>query len=291
MSNLSTLVSDIYKLLESGKARIDSANLGVLIAGRLAQASGGPALRMSSAGEKCIRKLWFRENRPEEAEPLPGPTRLKFITGDIKEELILSLAEQAGHTVEARQEEVELEGVKGHVDGIIDGVIIDVKSANSRSMEKFRKHTLERDDPFGYVDQISLYAEALKGDKRVRDPSRVAFIAADKELGHIVIDTYEPRKRDWKAVIQGIKDALRKSEPPDRYYSDEAEGASGNRGLCVQCRYCEFKQVCWADANGGKGLRKFLYSYGPKWLTKVVRTPDVIEYKSSKMEQETKKAA
>lgn len=236
---------------------------------------------MSSAGEKCIRKLWFRQNQPASADTLSGPTRLKFLIGDIHGLVIPQLAEQAGHKVEALEEKVEYEGVIGHVDAIIDGTIVDVKSANSRSMEKFRKHTLERDDPFGYVDQISLYAEALKGDSRVRDPSRVAFIAADKELGHIVLDTYEPRKRDWKAVIQGIKDALKKPEPPDRAYGDEADGASGNRGLCVQCRYCEYKRHCWSDANGGRGLRQFLYAAGPKWLTKVVRTPDVIEIRDN----------
>lgn len=278
--SINTLVQDIYSLLERGAAKIDSANLGKMISSRLSESKGGPALRMSNAGEKCTRKLWYRQNSPEKAEPIPGPTRLKFMTGDIKEELILSLAEQAEHKVEARQEEVEFDGVFGHIDAIIDGVLVDVKSANSRSMEKFRRHQLEWNDPFGYVDQISLYAAALKDDPRLKVKNEVAFLAADKELGHIVLDKYRIHDRPWKDILSGIKEEIAKPEPPKRAYSDVPDGASGNRQLDMPCRYCDFKEVCWADANGGSGLRKFIYSYGPKWLTKIVKEPNVPEQTS-----------
>ena len=278
MKNLSTLVQDIYKLLETGSARIDGSNLGEMISMRIGEKGvGGPALRMSNIGEKCVRKLWYREHRMDAAAPIPGHTRLKFITGDIKEELILSLAEQTGHKVEARQEEVEYEGVKGHIDAIIDGVLVDVKSANSRSMEKFKQHKLETDDPFGYLDQLGLYREALLQDKRLVNKDAVAFLAADKELGHIVLDVYPVRRRNWTSIIANIRDALKRSDPPARAYQDEPDGVSGNRQLCMQCRYCDYKEVCYSDANGGKGLRKFIYSYGPKWLTKVVKEPKVNE--------------
>lgn len=275
MKSLSTIVADIYALLESGKAKLDTVKLSEMLAFRIGEKSGsGPALRMSNIGEKCMRKLWYRANLPEVAEAVPGHTRLKFLTGDIKEELTLSLSEQAGHEVLARGETVEFEGVKGHVDAIIDGTIIDVKSANSRSMEKFRRHYLEWDDPFGYLDQISLYAQALEGDHRVRSPSEVAFIAVDKELGHIVLDIYPIRQRDWKSVISSIRKVLTEPEPK-RYWLDDPDGKSGNRQLPMPCRYCEFKEHCWRDANSGQGLKKFIYSHGPRWLTKVMRTPNV----------------
>ena len=43
------------------------------------------------------------------------------------------------------------------------------------------------------------------------------------------------------------------------------------------CAYCEYKAHCWKDANGGRGLRKFIYSNGPVYLTEVNKTPKVIE--------------
>lgn len=284
--SIDTLVSDIYKLLETGKARIDSARLSTLIAGRLESSGGGDALRMSNAGEKCVRKLWYRQNSPEKAEPISGPTRLKFLIGDIHGLIIPQLAEQADHKVEALEEEVEFEGVKGHIDAIIDGTLIDVKSANSRGMEKFRKHELERDDPFNYLTQLDLYWTALRDDPRVTNRSEYAFLVADKELGHLVLDKYPPRHKPWRDIIGKLKEAIGRKEPPDRYYSDEADGKSGNRTLCLQCRYCDYKRECWKDSNEGRGLRGFLYSNGLKWLTKVGRLPDVKEIRNSSSEME-----
>lgn len=295
MKTINTLVRDVYALLESGIAKIDVSKLSTMLAGRLDTTKGGPALRMSNAGEKCHRKLWYRQNRPNTSEPIPGFTSLKFLTGDIKEELVLSLVEQTDHKVEGRQEEVEFEGVKGHIDAIIDGMVIDVKSANSRSMEKFKRHALERDDPFGYLDQISLYAEALRDDPRVTVKDEVAFLVADKELGHLVLDRYKLRERPWKDILSNIKETLAKPEPPPRFYQDEPDGKSGNKTICMECRYCSFKEECWKDSNGGRGLRKFLYAAGPKWLTRVMKQPEVFEDVHSKtnspLEQETKSSA
>lgn len=277
MKNLSTLVQDIYGLLEAGKAHIDGTKLGTMLESRLREVKGGPALRMSSAGEKCVRKLWYKENMPERAAPIPGFTILKFTHGDIAEEMLLSTIEKTDHSVEGRQEEVELYGVKGHIDAIIDGTVCDIKSANSRGMEKFKRHQLERDDPFGYLDQLGLYHEALREDKKVVDKDTIAFVAYDKELGHVVLDRYPVKRRPWRQILDGIRVELAKTEPPNRYYSDEPDGKSGNRQLCMQCRYCDFKEECWRDSNLGTGLRKFIYSNGPRWLTKVMRMPDVKE--------------
>ena len=47
--------------------------------------------------------------------------------------------------------------------------------------------------------------------------------------------------------------------------------------LSIGCSYCAYKVDCWSDANDGQGLRKFIYSKGPRWLTKVVSEPNVSE--------------
>ncbi len=62
-------------------------------------------------------------------------------------------------------------------------------------------------------------------------------------------------------------------EPPNRGFMAEPDGKSGNMQLCMECRYCEYKHTCWP------GLRTFLYSGGPRFLTKVVKEPDVPEVK------------
>ena len=90
------------------------------------------------------------------------------------------LTKAAGHSVEAEQEEVTVEGVLGHQDCIIDGVLTDIKSASSFAFKKFRDNKLAEDDPFGYIAQISAYA-TRRGDKEA------AFFAIDKNLSLIHI--------------------------------------------------------------------------------------------------------
>ena len=58
-------------------------------------------------------------------------------------------------------------------------------------------------------------------------------------------------------------------QEPNRAFSDVPDGKSGNMKLGTQCSYCEFKKVCWPD------LKTYIYSSGPRYLTKVVREPKV----------------
>ena len=83
---------------------------------------------------------------------------------------------------------------------------------------------------------------------------------------------------DIRKRISDLKKYLsdKKNKPP-RCYEDVEDGASGNRKLCVECSYCAFKVDCWQDVNDGSGLRKFIYSSGPRWLTVVKKEPNVME--------------
>ena len=66
-------------------------------------------------------------------------------------------------------------------------------------------------------------------------------------------------------------------QPPARCYNDTKDGESGNRKLAIGCVFCPYKKKCWADANGGAGLRAFKYSNGVRYLTQVAKTPNVEE--------------
>src|SRR3546814_11640783 len=66
-------------------------------------------LRFSALG-KPDRQVWF-EAHPVEGgkEDLLPSTYIKFLYGDLIEQLILFLAKEAGHLVEAEQAEVEVD--------------------------------------------------------------------------------------------------------------------------------------------------------------------------------------
>lgn len=277
MKQLHELPEDIYKLLEAGKLTQEGIQrfceeLRATLLSRFTEEKGEPALRMSNLGEPCERKLYWKINNPDEGEQLTGKTLFKFLYGDVLELLVLFLAEEAGHTVEGRQDELVLEGVKGHRDAIVDGVLCDVKSASGFGFTKFQTHALEKDDPFGYLVQLGSYLKASQTDPRLKTKGQAAFIAVNKVDGDICVDVYSPPMVGAKVVLDK-QNMLAADQPPGRSFSDVPDGASGNRKLGVNCSYCQFNQKCWP------GLRKFSYSNGPRFLTKVARLPDVPEIK------------
>lgn len=276
---IDTLVEDIYALFEPTNAReFEPSNvekfgqrLAEHIHNRINEQRGQPSLRLSNIGTECTRKLWYTINTPDDAEKLPPAARFKFLFGDILEELLLFLAEEAGHSVEGRQTTLSINGVEGHRDGIIDGRLVDVKSASTYSYNKFKSNGLRGNDPFGYLDQLGSYLAASKHDPLLKESDVASFLVVDKTLGNICLDTYPVSDVDYGKRIDELREILKQPEAPERHFEDVPEGKSGNKKLCTQCSYCSFKRTCWPE------LRTFIYSSGPTYLTEVVRTPKVIE--------------
>lgn len=279
---IDTLVQDIYDLFTGESFEVTpeylaqfSTELSRLVANRFSSERSGGTLRLSNIG-RPDRQLWYDVNWTGETEPLPPETLIKFMYGDVLEHLMLLFAREAGHTVEMEQMEVEVDGIKGHPDAVIDGVVVDVKSASAYSFEKFRSGTLlkEGNDPFGYVHQLAGYVEAIDPD------ADGAFLAVEKTLGKLtllripndVLKQYMVRER-----ISHIKEVVAAETPPPRCYEPKAEGKSGNFILSTGCSYCNHKFHCWSDANNGQGLRTFAYANGPKFFTHVEREPKVVE--------------
>ena len=276
MKTLDSLPQDIDDLFTNG-AQVNEANLkaftdniAALLKDRLTKREDkGETLRMSRLGTPD-RKLWFEHNLP-----LPrgkSTNALKFIYGDIIEQLIIFLAKETGHKVEHEQQEVIIDGIVGHQDGTIDGVTIDVKSASSFAFNKFAKATLFKDDPFGYIAQLSSY-------KYANNTEEAAFIGVNKESGNVCIlpldnvDTIDPVQR-----IKEVKSIIVQKEPPlKKCYEPVQYKTTNNKTLHKNCTYCPYAHKCWADVNNGKGLRYFNYSTGPVAFTEVVDTPRVEE--------------
>ena len=184
---------------------------------------------------------------------------------------MLALTKLAGHTVTEEQKEVTIEGVVGHQDCRIDGMLVDCKSASTSSFKKFNNGTLSEDDPFGYIPQISAYAEA-------HNDQEAAFFVIDKQNGHLtLLKLHSMEMINAEDRVKHLKQVLFKNTLPDRCYSELPDGASGNYRLPVGCVYCSHKKTCWKDSNDGQGLRAFRYAKGIRYLTKIARLPDVQE--------------
>jgi len=282
METIDTLVKDIYDLFSLDPIKMDEKEVdkhidtfGEMLKLHIKEfmyeeprTRGN--LRLSSIG-KPDRQLWYDVNSKKEIEDLAPSTRIKFLYGYILEELLLLCASIAGHKVTDQQKEVNVEGVLGHQDSMIDDVLVDCKSASGYSFKKFKDNNLLEDDPFGYIAQISAYAEANKVNK-------AAFLVIDKSSGEICLTpVHQMEMINAKERVKHLKGMVSNDRVPDRCYAPLADGESGNLKLPIGCIYCGHKRECWSDCNQGKGLRAFKYSRGLSYLTTVVKEPKVEE--------------
>lgn len=282
MAELKDLPRDIYALfnpdvdheINEDNLTAFGENIKDLMRQRLKQyVPPSNPLRFSALG-RPNRQIWF-DAHPQAGtkERLVPKTYIKFLYGDLIEQMLLFLAKEAGHSVEQEQATVEVDGVQGHIDAIIDGTVVDVKSASPYGYQKFKREEVVGNDPFGYVAQLAGYSTVLTPGKSA------AWLANDKVAGDIcvsplsetVIKYYNPKER-----IEELRNVIQQEEPPELCYQPVPDGASGNLKLDTGCSYCAHKFRCHPD------LRTFLYSTGPRFLVKVAKTPLVPEIDGKK---------
>lgn len=277
MKTIDTLVEDIYELFNpKTKVELKEEDLNAFaksvvssVASALAGREDKRNLRLSMIGQPN-RKVWY-EVTGGKKQDLEPQTLIKFLYGDMLEQLLVLLVKAAGHSVEDAQKEVVVNGVVGHQDAVVDGVLVDFKSASDYGFKKFKEGTVAEDDPFGYVAQLSAYAAANKTNK-------AGWLAINKTTGEL---SYCPLHAmdfiDSESRVDEVKKLATQKEPPPRCYDAVPDGKSGNMRLAIGCSYCDFKLDCWKDSNNGRGLRTFNYSTGKKSFVKVAYEPNVPE--------------
>ena len=275
--DIKQLIPDIYKLVGQKENWLNEAiRLGFVseLSAKLQQsfeAQDRVGLRLSALGEKCPSQLWHSIHTPLAAEPLPPWARIKYTYGHILEALVIAMAKAAEHEVTGEQDVVSVDGVVGHRDCVIDGNIVDVKSASSRAFQKFKDGSIASQDSFGYLDQLDGYIVGSLGDPLVTNKTSGFLLAIDKQLGHMCLYEHTAREESIRKRIRDYRDVISLDRPPACTCEEVPEGKSGNYRLGVTASYNPFKYLC------NPRIRTFLYADGPRYLTRVVRKPDVRE--------------
>ena len=215
MTSLSTIPEDLQSLWSNGVSpspkdlKVFCDNVADAVTSSFQEAvSTEPrtVLRMSSIG-KPARQLWYTAKYVDEPEQLDYSLRIKFLYGHLLEELLVLLLKMSGHSVEEQQLEHNIDGIKGHQDARVDGVLVDFKSASGRSFAKFKNQRLVGDDPFGYVAQISAYAETNKDQE-------ASFIVIDKQSGEVtVMPLHKMEMIDPKERIKELESQKKEIDP------------------------------------------------------------------------------
>jgi hypothetical protein len=280
MKTNDTLVKDVLGVLDSKSSFVsDAEDIAKLVDNLAFQVIKGQqehtkvrdekVIYASEVGEPCHRKLWYKIHYPEKGEYIREETRLKFLYGDVLEEVLLYLAKTSGHSVSHQQASIveEFEDgwqVRGRIDAVIDGEIVDVKTASPYGYTKMVEDGLTREnDSFGYSGQLGFYQrnkDQLEGVQVGDDPK---FLVMDKQNGKVGIGRPVPGEVDIQAIIDEVKDD---AIIPDRGFKSE-KWTNGNEKLGVNCSYCPFKKDCWP------GLRVFDYSRGPVFATNIRKVP------------------
>ena len=280
MKKIDTLVEDIESVIygQGGWNEAIAEAMGKSIADTANKRFSKPQeprgyLSLSSIGTPCKRKLWYKVNKPGFGEPLDAKMLLKFFYGDMIEELVLAMVAASGHTVTGMQDRLNVHGIRGHRDAVIDGMTIDVKSCSPYAFKKFKDGELRDNDPFGYISQLSSYVYAGKDDPLVTDKKRGAFLAIDKVNGEICLDVYDFSNElsSKEEEMLAAKELVAGDIPTERVSPVPASKSSPNTKLDKSCQFCEYKKACWPN------LRMFKYSYGIEYLVHVEKEPKVEE--------------
>ena len=283
---IDTLVDDIYNLLsvDTDHKLVSQDNLDLLaenikknVVEAMTKRENKQGLRMSAIG----RHPTYLYHKAQDSDPVdykdkvPPRLQLRFLLGHIVEEVVLFYAKEAGHEVTREQEEIEVEGVLGHIDCFIDGELRDVKSCTTYGLNKFKGQNILTDDPFGYVGQLEGYAQGTKAKGG-------GFLAVDIQTGEIVDQAISQIDLNLASnKIKKIKEVIAKGEKPtEKCYEDEhvkkdketgLPDETSNKRLNRNCTFCSFKFDCWEN------LRVFGYSTYPEYLTEVKKEPRVNE--------------
>jgi hypothetical protein len=220
-------------------------------------------IRMSGLGRPMCQQVHGRDGKDEE---MTYNAILRFLIGDLVECAVMAILKGAGVNITEAQGRCELElggeQVQGTLDLIIDDPVDgekvwDVKSASPYSYaQKFSKgyDNLKEDDPFGYLMQGHLYAEAKGKDFG-------GWIVVDKSSGEIqFVQAPDDQDDDRKLYIalanntvESLQSGFTYTKPPiepeeEMYTLDGKRVATGNKLLNRSCTFCGYRKHCWPKA-------------------------------------------
>jgi CRISPR/Cas system-associated exonuclease Cas4 (RecB family) len=196
--------------------------------------------RLSQLRE-CLRQQWFEVNEPE-PDDNGEPDLMKlghYLKGRLFEDWLASLFTQA-----IRQYEVELHGIKGHIDLFIPpDTVVEVKTTTTQSLAFVPS--------YDHIAQTKAYLAALRF-MGVPDPKGyLVYIPADspaQALNHIypiilTDDEYETLCERAKTLIEA------ETEPPPipAHYSPNKLPCSG---IVFNAPYrCPYFERCWGEVG------------------------------------------
>ena len=188
-------------------------------------------LGLSEIGHKCPRWLWYaHHNTPQKL--VEGRIIRLFRTGNIIEDAIISDLESIGIEVTDRQREVEIVNgdivLKGHIDGIVSGQLLEIKSAGEKYFKQLLKVGYEKWNP-KYKAQAHVYMVLC-------DLEECMVIVENKNDSNLYIETLKIDRDYVTKLLIDVFAAITLPEPPDRICPDVS---------WYESKCCKYQEVCF----------------------------------------------
>jgi len=189
-------------------------------------------LGLSEIGHKCPRWLWYaHHNTP--SKPIEGRIIRLFRTGNIIEDAIISDLESIGIEVTDRQREVEIVNgdivLKGHIDGIINGQLLEIKSAAEKYFKQLLKVGYEKWNP-KYKAQAHVYMVLC-------ELTECIVIVENKNDSTLYIETLKLDRDYVTKLLIDVFAAITSQQPPERICPDAS---------WYKSKFCKYQDVCFA---------------------------------------------
>ena len=151
----------------------------------------------------------------------------------IEDRVIRWIEETTGRVVRDRQRRVEWHGLCGHVDGTLDGCLLEIKSMGRYQYKRWRELGLDGDVFLStYRGQVQSYLAGL-------DLEVAYVVGVDRESAGVHV-VREDRDDQFLARLAERVDAVRASPGPE-----SVSRGSDLRQDSLPCRYCEWAERCW----------------------------------------------
>ncbi len=188
-------------------------------------------LGLSEIGHKCPRWLWYaHHNTP--SKPVEGRIIRLFWTGNIIEDAIISDLESIGIEVTDRQREVEIVNgdivLRGHIDGIVSGQLLEIKSTNEKYFKQLLKVGYEKWNP-KYKAQAHVYMVLC-------DLEECMVVVENKNDSNLYIETLKLDRDYVTKLLIDVFAAITPDTPPDRMCPDIS---------WYESKCCKYQEVCF----------------------------------------------
>ena len=211
-------------------------------------------LRMSNIGKPLCQLQHAAMGSEKKRKPYSF--KIQMMIGDAVESITNVMLKIAGANITGGKNQVEMTlgetTVKGEDDIEIDHKIYDVKSCSPWAFDnKWSKgyHGLKESDDFGYVGQLTGYAQA-------QGKELGGWIVVNKSDGRVAVveaDVSDEEKSMNLFMMQFNADQIKKETPLNRQYEpiiDTFRGKpTGLMRLPKSCEFCDFTQACYPKAK------------------------------------------